>query len=69
VNNGVIVSFDKDSVWTVAGTSYLTSLTIAKGAGINAPKGYSVTMTLDGVKTVIKAGTYNGKIVLTVTKS
>jgi hypothetical protein len=69
VNNGVIVSFDKDSVWTVAGTSYLTSLTIAKGASITAPKGYSVTMTVDGVKTAIKAGKYSGKIALTVTKS
>jgi hypothetical protein len=69
VNNGVIVSFDKDSVWTVAGTSYLTSLTIAKGASIAAPKGYSVTMTVDGVKTAIKEGKYSGKIALTVTKS
>jgi hypothetical protein len=69
VNNGVIVSFDKDSVWTVAGTSYLTSLTIASGTSISAPKGYGVTMTIDGVKKEIKAGTYKGKIVLTVTKS
>jgi hypothetical protein len=69
VNNGVIVSFDKDSVWTVAGTSYLTSLTIASGASITAPKGYGVTMTIDGAKKEIKAGTYKGKIVLTVTKS
>ena len=39
INNGVIVSFDKDSVWTVAGTSYLTSLIIAKGAVNKAPEG------------------------------
>ena len=69
VNNGVIVSFDKDSVWTVAGTSYLTSLTVAKGASITAPKGYSVTMTVDGFKKQIGAGVYKGKIVLTVTKA
>jgi len=69
VNNGVIVSFDKDSVWTVAGTSYLTSLNIAKGAVIKAPEGKTLTMTVDGVKTAIKAGAFNGKIVLTVTKS
>jgi hypothetical protein len=66
VNNGVIVSFDKDSVWTVAGTSYLTSLTVAKGAVIKTPKGKTLTMTVDGVKTKITPGTYRGKIVLTV---
>jgi len=69
VNNGVIVSFDKDSVWTVAGTSYLTSLTIADGAKITAPKGYSVTMTVDGAAKAIKTGAYKGNIVLKVTKS
>ncbi|MBN1626791.1 MAG: hypothetical protein JW944_09730 [Deltaproteobacteria bacterium] len=66
INNGVIVSFDKDSVWTVAGTSYLTSLTIDKGAVIKAPGGKTLTMTVNGVKTPIKAGTYKGKIVMIV---
>jgi hypothetical protein len=66
VNNGVIVSFDKDSVWTVAGTSYLTSLTVAGGAVIRAPEGKTLTMTVDGVKTEIVPGTYTGKIVITV---
>ena len=69
VNNGVIVSLDKSSVWTVAGTSYLTSLTIAKGAVIKAPEGMTLSMTVDGVKKQIGAGAYKGKIVLTVTKS
>jgi hypothetical protein len=68
VNNGVIVSLDKDSVWTVTGTSYLTSLTVARGAAIKAPEGKTLTMTVDGVKKTIGAGTYKGKIVLTVTK-
>ena len=66
VNNGVIVSFDKDCVWTVAGTSYLTSLTVANGAVIKAPDGKSLTMTVDGVQTPVKAGTYRGKIVIKV---
>ena len=66
VNNGVIVSFDKDSVWTVAGTSYVTSLTIAKGAVIKAPKGKTLTMTVNGVKTQIAPGKYTGKIILTL---
>jgi len=66
VNNGVIVSLDKDSVWTVTGTSYLTSLTVAKGAMIQAPKGKTLTMTVDGVKKPIGDGTFKGKIVLTI---
>jgi len=65
VNNGVIVSFDNKSVWTVAGTSYLTSLTVANGAVIKAPEGKTLTMTVDGVQTQIGTGTYKGKIVLT----
>ena len=66
VNNGVIVSLDADSAWTVTGTSYLTKLTIAAGAAIAAPMGHTVTMTVDGVGTPIAAGTYTGAIVLTV---
>jgi len=66
VNNGVIVSFDKDSVWTVAGTSYLTSLTLASGAVIRAPEGKTLAMTVDGVKTKIIPDTYTGKIVMRV---
>jgi hypothetical protein len=66
VNNGVIVSFDKNSIWTVTGTSYLTSLTVANGAGIKAPEGKTLTMTVDGVKKTIVPGTYRGKIVISV---
>lgn len=66
VNNGVIVSFDKNCVWTVTGTSYLTSLTMAKDAVIKAPEGKTLTMTVDGVKTKITAGIYTGKIVMKV---
>jgi hypothetical protein len=66
VNNGVIVSFDKDCVWTVTGTSYLTSLTVARGAAIKAAEGKTLTMTVDGVKTEIAPGTFTGKIVITI---
>ena len=62
VNNGVVVSLDKDSAWTVTSTSYITSLTIAEGAVIKAPEGKTLTMTVDGVETEIVAGTYAGKI-------
>ena len=67
VNNGVIVSLDETSIWTVAGTSYLTKLTIAKGAVIKAPKGKTLTMTVDGIKKKIVPGTYTGKIVMEIT--
>lgn len=64
VNNGVVLSLDKDSVWTVTGTSYLTSLTLAEGARVNAPQGKALTMLVDGVETPIAPGTYQGKISL-----
>jgi hypothetical protein len=67
--NGIIVSLDADSKWIVDKTSYLTRLTIAKDGAVVAPKGYNVTMKIDGINKPIKAGTYKGKIVLTVVKS
>jgi hypothetical protein len=63
---GVNVSFDEKSSWVVGKTSYLTSLTIAKGATIKAAEGKSLTMTVNGVKKLIEAGSYKGKIVITV---
>jgi hypothetical protein len=68
INNGAIVSLTDASQWTVTGTSYLTSLTIDSTSSVRA-KGFgkSVTMTVDGVTTAIKAGnTYTGAIVLSV---
>jgi hypothetical protein len=66
VNNGVIVTLSGGSVWTVAGTSYITSLTIEDGT-ITGPEGAAVTMTVNGKKTKIESGkTYTGDIVLTV---
>jgi hypothetical protein len=66
INNGVIVSFDKDSIWVVTGTSYLTSLTVARGAVIQAPAGKTLSMTVDGMKKEIVPGTYTGKIVMEI---
>lgn len=68
VNNGVIVSMT-GSTWTVTGTSYLTGLTIGEGSSVTAPEGYRATMTVDGASKEIKAGTYRGDIIITVTKS
>lgn len=66
---GVTVTLDATSKWLVNQTSYLTGLTIAEGAVVAAPGGGSLTMTVDGVATAIKAGTYAGKIILTVSGS
>jgi hypothetical protein len=69
INNGVIVSLDATSKWTVTGTSYLTKLVIADGATVKSPEGKTVTMTVNGVATPIKAGAFIGAIVLTVAKA
>lgn len=45
------------------------NLTIAEGTTIKAPDGKSLTKTVDGVETPVKAGTYKGKIVISVSQS
>jgi hypothetical protein len=64
--NDISVTLTDDAVWTVTGESVITGLTIEKKAKIKAPRGQKVTMTVDGKETPIKAGTYEGKIVLSV---
>ena len=68
VNNGAIVSLAGGSQWTVTGTSYLTSLTLDSTSSVSAAGfGKSVTMTVDGTTTAIKAGnTYTGAIILSL---
>ena len=66
VNNGVVVSLDEDSEWTVTGTSYITGLVLAPGAQIRGAEGKAVSMTVDGAPTELAPGTYSGKIVITV---
>jgi hypothetical protein len=66
VNNGVIVSLDANSSWTLTGTSYLTSLAIEEGSVIKGSDGAAVTMTVDGVETAIAPGVHQGAIVLSV---
>ncbi len=56
------------SVWQVDHTTRLTKLAIGNGAEVSAPKGYSLTLTVNGIGTAIGPGIYNGDIVLTVTK-
>ncbi|MGW5654228.1 hypothetical protein [Streptomyces humi] len=67
VNNGVVVRLNSGSTWTVTGTSYLTSLTLAADASVTAPRGRSVKLTVDGTETALTAGsTYAGALTLTV---
>jgi hypothetical protein len=59
---------DAGSKWEVDQTTSLSELTIADGATVVAPEGRSLSMTVNGVETPVKAGTYKGKIVLTPAK-
>ena len=64
---GLKVSLDGSSKWTIDQTSYLTGLDLATGATVTTPSGFSLKMTVDGVEKPIQAGSYTGKIVLSVT--
>ena len=66
VNNGVLVSLDENSVWTVSGDSYITSLTLAQGATVKAPEGKQLEVTVDGKAAELTAGTITGKIHIAV---
>jgi len=66
VNNGVVVVLANGSVWTVTGTSYITSLTIGEGCSVVAPEGKKLTLKVDGKKKKTEAGTYTGQIELIV---
>ena len=50
----------------VAGTSYLTALTISEGAAVVAPNGKTLTMTVNGVKTKVAPGIYKVTLVMAV---
>lgn len=64
--DGANVALDGNSSWTVNRTSYLTGLSLAAGATLNAPGGRDLVLTVDGQETAIGAGTYKGAIVLRV---
>jgi hypothetical protein len=67
--NGVAVILDGKSTWVVTKTSYLTSLSLFAGARLVAPKGYSLSVTVDGKDTLVSGNNYNGAIVVSVVKS
>ena len=58
VNNPVELTLANGSVWTVAGTSFLSKLTIDGNSSLAAPEGYKVFMKVNGAYTDIKAGSY-----------
>lgn len=60
VNNPVYLTLENGSVWNVTGVSYLAKLTLDASSSI-----VGATMTVNGVETPIKAGSYEGEIVLT----
>lgn len=62
VNNGVIVSLDRKSVWEVTGDCYLTSLTIEKGAVLKAEEGKMLQLCVNGILVDPMPGTYKGDI-------
>ncbi|MFD0304986.1 hypothetical protein [Streptomyces sp. NPDC127119] len=62
-----MVTLGSDSGWTVTGTSYLSALTLAADATVKAPRGRTVTLTVDGTPTAIESGhSYTGALTLTV---
>ncbi|MGB9661075.1 MAG: S-layer homology domain-containing protein [Moorellaceae bacterium] len=66
-SNSLEVNVGAGSTWVVTEDSSLTKLTVAEGASVVAPEGYSLTMTVNGVATPIEAGrTYEGEIVIKV---
>jgi hypothetical protein len=67
-NNGIEVSLDDKSSWVITKTSYLTNLVLAAGARISAPKGYSLSASVDGKEVALTTGSIQGAIVLKVAK-
>lgn len=63
--NGLTVSLDGQSHWTVTGTSYLTRLELAPGAQIDGGKQH-LKLLVNGKWVKIKPGVYEGRITLFV---
>lgn len=55
--------------WQVNGVTKLDSLIIEKGSSVTAPKGYDLTLTVNGTSVPLKPGNYSGNITLTPTRS
>lgn len=63
--NGLEVTLDGKSSWTVTGASYLTRLELEPGSRLDAGK-RQLVLTVNGKPVKIKPGVYTGKIALSV---
>ena len=63
---GIQVTLDAASRWTVTKTSAINALTLSEGAVVEAPAGKTLTVTNYGQPVELKAGTIEGKLLLTV---
>lgn len=64
VNNGVVVTLDSESTWTVTGTCYITGLDMAEGSVVQAEEGKNLRVVVNGVETELTSGVYKGTIEL-----
>ena len=63
-DNGLSVMLDGRSHWTVTGRSYLSNLTLAPGARLDALPGNRLRLTVNGKTQPLHAGNYRGSILL-----
>ena len=66
VNNGVIVTLDFGTVWTLTGDVCLSALFINDGSRIVGADGKAVILTVDGEEKPLRSGKYKGDIRLTL---
>lgn len=66
VNNGVIVTLSAGSVWTVTGTSYLSSLTVSADSSVVTVDGGTPKVTVNGTAVTVSPGSsHTGAITVT----
>ena len=65
-DNGLSVSLDGKSRWTITGTSYLTGLTLEPGATVNPASGRKLSMLVNGRRTPLRPGDFKGAITLEI---
>jgi hypothetical protein len=65
VNNGVLLKL-RSAIWTVTGKSHVTVLDLDAASSIVAAEGKRVTLVVNGAAKPLKAGRYQGQLVLTV---
>lgn len=65
-DNGLGVTLDGRSHWTVTGKSFLSSLTLAQGAKLGTEAGHRLRLTVNGKTRPLRPGNYRGSIVLDV---